>query len=504
MPPREARLATLSFFAISVVVAALLLFAPMRDVFLRFVHDDAFYYFGVARRWSRQGFPTFDGIDATNGYHPLWQWLLSVWSRAISDPGSFARTGAAFGVLFFGIGTWLVARRLARQSNPFGALAYAWVAGTLLLATIYGMESPLAALLLAIGIAVAPRRRDEFTLPCALACSTATSLLFMARLDALPWPASLDALLVALAVVAVARDRRRMMPLIGFMCAVQLVVVAGYFVGNWLTWGHVLSISAALKAARAPLFSLAVPRSLLFVLALGVAGLGILPLVEFFRALRERDSDRAWELLTPAWLALANLGYLAAIAAKGDRETYNWYFTLTVFSGAYLLPVCLERYAVTWTGLSRRTLARWSLAACLILLAISLRSKITSPSFFVGAYDKATALASFPEDSLVLAATDCGILGYFSRQRVITLDGLTNSWDFQNALAEDRLAEWLADRGVSAYVGPPAPNDGVAFLAARAGLSSAPQTLRLRVAPMPGVSPASGGATVWRVAKIER
>ena len=69
MPPREARIVALCFGVLGLVVAGLILFAPMRDVVLRFVHDDAFYYFGVARGWKRYGFPTFDGIDATNGYH---------------------------------------------------------------------------------------------------------------------------------------------------------------------------------------------------------------------------------------------------------------------------------------------------------------------------------------------------------------------------------------------------------------------------------------------------
>jgi len=150
MSPREARIVALCFGVLGLVIAGLLLFAPMRDVVLRFVHDDAFYYFGVARGWRRYGFPTFDGIDATNGYHPLWQWLLVAVPGARADPAAFARAGAASGVLFFGVGTWLIARRLGREANPFGALAYAWVAGTLLLATIYGMESPLAALLLAV------------------------------------------------------------------------------------------------------------------------------------------------------------------------------------------------------------------------------------------------------------------------------------------------------------------------------------------------------------------
>ena len=101
MSPREARIVALLFGVLGLAVAGLLLFAPMRDVVLRFVHDDAFYYFGVARRWNRLGFPTFDGIEATNGYHPLWQWLLVAASRAFSDAGAFARAAAASGVAVF-------------------------------------------------------------------------------------------------------------------------------------------------------------------------------------------------------------------------------------------------------------------------------------------------------------------------------------------------------------------------------------------------------------------
>ena len=93
---------------------------------------------------------------------------------------------------------------------------------------------------------------------------------------------------------------------------------------------------------------------------------------------------------------------------------------------------------------------------------------------------------------------------------MINLDGLTNSWDFQQALAEDRLAGWLTDRGVNAYVSPPAPQGGMALLTARAGLSSAPQTIRLHVEPMRDASPAaptaptSGGIAVWQVTGIEK
>ena len=37
-----------------------------------FTRDDAYYYFKVAQNISEGHGSTFDGIDLTNGYHPLW------------------------------------------------------------------------------------------------------------------------------------------------------------------------------------------------------------------------------------------------------------------------------------------------------------------------------------------------------------------------------------------------------------------------------------------------
>ena len=37
-----------------------------------FTRDDAYYYFKVAQNISEGHGSTFDGINLTNGYHPLW------------------------------------------------------------------------------------------------------------------------------------------------------------------------------------------------------------------------------------------------------------------------------------------------------------------------------------------------------------------------------------------------------------------------------------------------
>ncbi|MGE5642424.1 MAG: hypothetical protein ACM3Y8_05375, partial [Byssovorax cruenta] len=59
-----------------IVVATISLYGAFSDGqnFSRrwFMRDDAYYYFKVAQNISEGHGSTFDGINKTNGYHPLW------------------------------------------------------------------------------------------------------------------------------------------------------------------------------------------------------------------------------------------------------------------------------------------------------------------------------------------------------------------------------------------------------------------------------------------------
>ena len=59
--------------------AALLLligFSSIHNYKIHFLHDDAYYYFKIASNIT-QGFGiTFDTINPTNGFHPLWMLVL--------------------------------------------------------------------------------------------------------------------------------------------------------------------------------------------------------------------------------------------------------------------------------------------------------------------------------------------------------------------------------------------------------------------------------------------
>ena len=68
----------LSWFEVALVVVILsaYLYAACSDAFNLpnrwFIRDDAYYYYKIAQNIGEGHGSTFDGINPTNGYHPLW------------------------------------------------------------------------------------------------------------------------------------------------------------------------------------------------------------------------------------------------------------------------------------------------------------------------------------------------------------------------------------------------------------------------------------------------
>src|ERR1043165_6389471 len=70
-----------------IIVMGISLYAALSDsqnlAWRWFTRDDAYYYYKVAQNISEGHGSTFDGIDRTNGYHPLWM-LICIPSFALA------------------------------------------------------------------------------------------------------------------------------------------------------------------------------------------------------------------------------------------------------------------------------------------------------------------------------------------------------------------------------------------------------------------------------------
>ena len=115
-----------------------------------FTRDDAYYYFKVAQNISEGHGSTFDGINTTNGYHPLWMLVcIPIFALARFDLILPLRVlllvmsglSVATGILLYR----LVGRIFAPALGAIAALF--WVFSYDVLTTIYqqGLESGIAA-----------------------------------------------------------------------------------------------------------------------------------------------------------------------------------------------------------------------------------------------------------------------------------------------------------------------------------------------------------------------
>jgi len=126
--------------------------------------DDAFYYFGVASNIAQGLGPTFDGLNATNGYHPLWMLVLVLLFKFAAGSAPLItpiKAALLLQVAMNAVTAFLVARVLARftastWTRSFGMVI--WMLNPFLLyETLNGLETSLALLLFAFFFMLALR-----------------------------------------------------------------------------------------------------------------------------------------------------------------------------------------------------------------------------------------------------------------------------------------------------------------------------------------------------------
>jgi len=145
-----------SFFEISLIITILgiHLYAAFSDAYnfpnLWFTRDDAYYYFKVAQNITQGLGSTFDGINASNGYHPLWMIIcIPIFALARFDLILPLRV-LLMVIACFHAATSVLIFRLVKSnlSQAVGYLAAAfWAFDLYIHGTVYetGLETPLAA-----------------------------------------------------------------------------------------------------------------------------------------------------------------------------------------------------------------------------------------------------------------------------------------------------------------------------------------------------------------------
>lgn len=476
-----------ALFALSglafVAIAAVLLAAPPGWSIGALVGDDAGYYFAIARNACLGHGFSFDRIHATNGFNPLFPWLLIPLDRLIGHGLPLLacyRAGLLVSVLAMA-GAWgaflrLMAARLASDGWPGETRGLALAAASAFFVMFvgakgyYGMDAPLVLLLGLLyfvrvnrGGPLAPGARA------AVVDGLLLALLFLARVDTLPLIAAAVAWMAVEAVT-----RRRGAGALLARLAIVAVGVAPYLLWSTARFGTWLPVSARIKSAF-PVIDLArslgtirhtslAPQDQLSFLVAWLLAWGTLAVLapRIVRALRDRLP------LAPATSALG----LFALYLAG-RLSFMLLFSRADVQGSYAvlahvfnLLVASARLGAWMRGrtpaVARRAAAWASLALALLALTLfagklegSWRRERTAAA--QGLPDEAAfgaEIHAHTEDGDVLFGGSFGLLGFFADRPWINGDGVVNTYDYQRMFlaGEDALGGYLSANRVTHVV----------------------------------------------------
>ena len=467
-------------------------------------HDDAFYYFQIARNLAEGKFSTFDGgITRTNGYHPIWLFLITPFYWAF-DPERALFAIKAFEIMLVAGGVALVAAaaRLARLPwyLMFAALPMLYQQSELLL----GMEAAAALFMLGLLILTAclfarsparwkwPLAAVAFALPWVRLEYIAISLAATAALCLIEWSWQERAPSASLGELA--RSVRSVKAVVPFLAAGASILA--YFAYNGIVFGGVTPVSGATKQMWSQQrweqeggYSFVqnfrdVLRISVFDYELVVAlEVCVYVLLVWWFARRSRSRED--------WLLLAFLvgvfglaaGHLAKFAQTvltihPSLGPWTWYFVPAFLMTALIVPVrCYVAIYFIRRFIGSKSQHATNIMSLGIVLtgaaflfvkadftepfqrveSIGVSTKADSYSEWTEAVYGGTQLMNrvLPENS-VIGAGEAGVIGYFSRFPTVNLDGLVNSYDYFHARnsARDGYAPLYREFGITHFAEP--------------------------------------------------
>lgn len=436
------------FFASLLVFRGATVWTASPEYLSAIVPDDAFYYLGIAREIAAGHGSTFDGVTATNGYHPLWLMICAFIAQMLkvtNDPGSLLlllRTVLTFQLLC-GVGTAALLARAIAPTRP-GTILLPLVLGLpwCIYAMTDGMESGVVVLSIAATCWIA-RRHAIFSSDRADECFAFGAILSMALL------ARLDAALlcISLGVVALIRRERptsRDLARWSLWAVPVLITFAVYMVINKLSFDSLAPISGKLKSTfphpvitRAHLLRFLPQHALTAFMALAY--------LSCRRRLVSTDADLA--RFCAGLVLFTTLLSVNAVFFM-DWAVHQWHFSALWPCAFFVLGAILS---VT----DFRSWMTTTLAVILVVASLS-----GQWSFLHGRASRAFQVqswqaASWARDHLPaterIGMSDCGAFGFWRGGGVVNLDGVVNNGAYQDALAgPGGIAGYAQDRNLAA------------------------------------------------------
>ncbi|MFT4797173.1 MAG: hypothetical protein ACJAYE_000134 [Candidatus Azotimanducaceae bacterium] len=426
--------------AIAVLLGLAILLLPTETVIL-FLSDDAYYYMKVAMNNVAGLGLTFDGINPTNGWHPLWMLLVHPIYLLQLDPTVSLRV-----MLLFQLGLYLLSfkvitvlcQRYYPTAGVLAALATLLFFAPITVLGLNGLESPLLVMVELVLIYVLfqfGETPDKTKLR--LLLGLLFGLLFLSRLDS-------AFMILTLSAAILIFERRRQLDIVKIIsnwwlpATISICVVAPYLIWNVVNHDHITPISGVLKNTFPyPHFRIGfLPRVPHFVIAIFCTAIWFA-----YRLYTTRHQNllatRYGLLLAMSLGCLVHLAWSVIFMAWG---TFQWHFVAQI----PLIVIAVADLVSVAPQLKRLT------AAFAVLLALGMN--FGSLGLRLGHHQERLSAANWMnlavKDGSRIGLRDAGVFGYFSDHQVVNLDGLINSYEFYDSINRGEIAEFLANSQV--------------------------------------------------------
>ncbi len=448
--------------------------------------DDAYYYFTIASNLASGLGPTFDGLTATNGFHPLWQVLLIPIFQDVPAHLWFpVRVALTLTVFFDLISGWLIlriVRQTVKEHLAAGAAIMWYLMAPTALLGLRGMESSLSTMLLLVLVAFISNRQASIgagNYRVALYAGLILGLCGLARTDNLPTGGLALTSVLWLATGPAGPGRRFRSLVVASLAA--LMVVLPWFIWNLIEFQSLVQVSGQVKYHVVDLFG-RLPWGWWDFPAAGITLLNMLfpPVMVsgvFFSGEEFEGGNLAIPLSLvslagilfilirgfgsrkePSLMGRADIGFSAAwLVVHTALFGFIWRSYAVWYSHGYfaLLIVLIAGLlgSAGFSALAWRRLAKGALALVFLAQLTFYPLFFSHLSHWARGPEKQfdpllqRVLAISPEGAS-LGAFDAGALGYvalkYSKLHVINLDGLVNNRIFA-ASREGRYADYLIE-----------------------------------------------------------
>ncbi len=446
--------------AAGVIALSVFVLAAGMPRLVTIVPDDAAYYFKIAENAGAGRGATFDGLNRTNGFQPLWlAVLVPVCAAYDGEPETMFRIFLLLQIAILAAAAALLHSLLARFYRP----SVAFLGGMLfvfavLVPAVNGMESAVLVLCLVLALyyGAGSERAIGGGVKRHVLFGALLGLVVLARLDMIFVPAVVGA--ACLARIPRERDGRgaAAIRILGLAAGAALVV-GPYLAFNVAACGGMMPISGMLKSSFPSIsFSGILPPGL------GKRGLVGLLLAAGYLAwfgarygeLRRNRSGRLPIQSGMALMAVAVLLHFIHTILFMKWAVFSWHFIPYALLGCLISCEPLERaFSGALAGFRRAAYALVAAAIVCAGLFGAIRSfgRPLERSWHVASYDAALwARRETPADA-VFAMKDAGTFGYFSERRTVNLDGVVNDLAYQRALRDRALNGYLERLGVGYF-----------------------------------------------------